>query len=100
MFEKINDINNKSIAFGGDFNLYFEAKLEAQGVNTVLKKKSLTKLIQVIKKLICAIFGELETQTRSVILFVNKTLRFIFKEDLIIFSYLMFYKNLMFQLLF
>ena len=32
MLEKIDDINNKSIVFG-DFNLFFEAKSEAQGGN-------------------------------------------------------------------
>ena len=41
--EKIDDINNKSIVFG-DFNLFVEAKLEAQAENPVLKKKSLAKL--------------------------------------------------------
>ena len=46
MLEKIDDINNKSILFG-DFNLLFEAKLEAQGGKPVLKKKSLVKLIQI-----------------------------------------------------
>ena len=38
MLEKIDDINNKSIVFGGDFNLFFEVKLEAQGGNPVLEK--------------------------------------------------------------
>ena len=38
VLEKIDDINNKYIVFGGDFNLFFEAKLEAQGGNPVLKK--------------------------------------------------------------
>ena len=38
-------------------------------------------------------YGELETQTRNVILFVNNTLLVIFKEGLIIFSYLVFYKK-------
>ena len=47
MLEKIDDINNKSIAFWGDFNLFFEAKLEAQGGTPVLKKISLAKLIQI-----------------------------------------------------
>ena len=47
MLEKIDDINNKSTVFGGDFNLFFEAKLEAQGGHPVLKKKSLAKLIQI-----------------------------------------------------
>ena len=39
------------------------------------------------------IYGQLETQTQNVILFVNNTLLVTFKEDLIVFSYLMFYKN-------
>ena len=47
MLEKIDDINDKTIAFGGDFKLFFEAKLKAQGGNPALKKKSLAKLIQV-----------------------------------------------------
>ena len=43
LLEKIDDINNKSIVFG-DFNLFVQAKLEAQAGNPVLKKKSLAKL--------------------------------------------------------
>ena len=30
----------------GDFNLFFDSKLEAQGGNPTLKKKSLAKLIE------------------------------------------------------
>ena len=41
MLEKIDDINNKSIVFEGDFHLFFEAKLEAQGGNPVLQKNFL-----------------------------------------------------------
>ena len=48
--EKIDDINHKKIVFGGDFNPSFEAKLEAQPGNPVLKKKSLAKLIQMKEK--------------------------------------------------
>ena len=50
-----------------------------------MKKKSLPKLIQ-IKEKIDLILGELETQTRIVILFINNTLQVIFKEDLITFN--------------
>ena len=50
MLEKIDDINNKSTAFGEDFNLFFAAKLEAQGGNPELKKKSFRKLIQIKEK--------------------------------------------------
>ena len=43
MLEKIDVINNKSIVFGGYFNLFFEAKLEAQGGNPELKKRIFSK---------------------------------------------------------
>ena len=39
MLEKIDNIYNKNNKFGGDFNLFLEAKLEAQGENPILKKK-------------------------------------------------------------
>ena len=52
MLEKIHDINNKSIVFGGDFNLFFEIKLEGQGENPVLKKTYLAKLIQIRKNFV------------------------------------------------
>ena len=47
MLEKIDDVNIKSIVFGRDFKLFFEAKLEVQGGNSVLKKRYLAKLIQI-----------------------------------------------------
>ena len=45
MLDKIDDISNKRIVFEGDLNLFFEAKLEGQEGNPVMKKKSLAKLI-------------------------------------------------------
>ena len=50
MLEKIDDINNKSIVFEGDLNLFFEAKLKVQEGNLVLKKESLANLIQIKEK--------------------------------------------------
>ena len=50
MLEKIDDINYKNIVFGGDFNLFFKAKLEAQGRKPALKKKTLVKLMQIKEK--------------------------------------------------
>ena len=65
MLEKIDDINNKSIVFGGDFNLFFEAKLEEQGGYPVLKKKSLAKLIQIKEKFdLCDIWRIRNTNTK------------------------------------
>ena len=40
---KIDDNNNKGIVLGGDFNLFFEDKLEEQEGNPLLKKISLAK---------------------------------------------------------
>ena len=40
ILEKINDINNKSIVFGGDFNLFFETKLEWRGKPCTEEKNS------------------------------------------------------------
>ena len=46
----------KNIAFGGDFNLFFAAKLEAQGKKPALKKKLLAELIQIKKIDLCDIW--------------------------------------------
>ena len=45
------EISNKQIVFGGDFNLIFDCKLESNGRNAVLKKKSIAKLIEVNESL-------------------------------------------------
>ena len=41
--KKIDDINNKSVVFGRDFNLFFEAKLEAQGRKPCTEEKIFSK---------------------------------------------------------
>ena len=44
------DINKKTqITMAGDFNLFFDSKLDAQGGNPTIKKKSLAKLIELKK---------------------------------------------------
>ena len=44
------DINKKNqITMAGDFNLFFDSKLDAQGGNPTIKKKSLAKLIELKK---------------------------------------------------
>ena len=45
------EISNKQIVFGGDFNLIFDCKLETNGGNPVLKKKSLAKSTEINKSL-------------------------------------------------
>ena len=44
---KTFDINpNKHIIMAGDFNLFFNSKLDAAGGNPTLRRKSLAKLIE------------------------------------------------------
>ena len=41
------DTNKKTqLIMAGDFNLFFDSKLDAQGGNPTIKKKSLAKLIE------------------------------------------------------
>ena len=47
MINSIPNIVNKNVILEGDFNLFFNTSLETQGRNPILKKKSLTKLIEI-----------------------------------------------------
>ena len=38
LLSNITDLNCKNIIFGGDFNVFFDTKYEAQGGNPTLKK--------------------------------------------------------------
>ena len=40
------DISEKNIIFAGDFNLFFDQKLESAGENPILKKLAVSKLIE------------------------------------------------------
>ena len=40
----------KNILFAGDFNCFFNSNLEASGGNPALKKKSVSKFIQLLEK--------------------------------------------------
>ena len=49
LFELLGEFDispTKQLVMAGDFNLFFNSKLEAQGGNPTLKKKSLAKLIE------------------------------------------------------
>ena len=44
--EEFDTNPTKQLVMAGDFNLFFDSILEAQGGNPTLKKKSLAKLIE------------------------------------------------------
>ena len=47
----VNDIQNKNIIFGSDFNIIFDSFLDAQGGNPILKKHTVAKTIQIKQRL-------------------------------------------------
>ena len=51
LLKDIDNISDKKIILGGDLNLVFDCNLEASGGNPVLKKKSVTKFIEIKESL-------------------------------------------------
>ena len=51
LLSKIDCIHTKQIIFAGDFNLIFDRRLDAKGGNPVIKKHSLSQLIELKEKL-------------------------------------------------
>ena len=45
VLKDFQDTSEKSIIFAGDFNLFFDQKLESAGGNPILKKLAVSKLI-------------------------------------------------------
>ena len=65
ILQNVEDIGNKNIITGGDFNFHFNSKLEAKGGKPTLKKKSIVKMIELLKVWNCVIFGESEIQQKT-----------------------------------
>ena len=57
------------MVLAGDFNFFFDTSLDSYEGKLTLKKKSIAKFIELKEKLICVIFGELETLKLKDILF-------------------------------
>ena len=81
MLEDI-EISNIQIVFRGDFNLIFDCRLETDGGNTVLKKKSLAKLIVISGSLnLCDIWRIRNPQKTFFTHFIRMRFLVSFKED-------------------
>ena len=58
ILETFEDIQNKSVVLGGDFNVILDPCLDSEGGRLVIKKKKLAKLIQITENLdLCNIWG-------------------------------------------
>ena len=62
ILETFDDLEKKTIILGGDFNLFLDSLLEAEGGCPDLKKSSVSKLIEIKEKKTYVTFGELEIQ--------------------------------------
>ena len=51
ILECVNNIQNKNIILGGDFNIIFDSFLDAQGGKPILKKHTVAKTIQIKQRL-------------------------------------------------
>ena len=49
--ETLEDIQNKSVVIGGDFNVILNPPLDSDGGKHVIKKKTITKLMQITENL-------------------------------------------------
>ena len=77
----VDDIQNKNIIFGSDFNIIFDLFLDAQVGNPILKKQSIAKTIQKKKGSTLLIFGESKIPKLNVLLSGNTMQQDLFKED-------------------
>ena len=51
ILETIEDIQNKSVVLGGDFNVILNPSLDSEGGKPVIKKRTIAKLIQITENL-------------------------------------------------
>ena len=90
IIDKVKDIQSKNIVLGGDFNVISDISLECLSGNPRSKKKSITKLIQIKEKFNLCDIWRIRNPKIKRFTFRRQDL---FKEDLITFLFLTFYKN-------
>ena len=75
------EISNKQIVLRDDFNLIFDCKLETNGGNPVLKKKSIAKLIEINETLNLSDIWRIRIPPKNVTHFIRIRFLVSFKED-------------------
>ena len=81
----------KNILFAGDFNCFFNSSLETSGGNPAFKKKSVSKLIQLLEK--CNLIGIWRIRNPFSIPLEKIIFQDTYKDDYIIYLFLIHYKN-------
>ena len=83
MLTEISDILAKmeleedtQLIWGGDFNSFFDCKLDADGGNPKLKIQSITKLVSIMSENdLCGIFRVLQSRNETLHLVLKDTLQ-------------------------
>ena len=66
VLKNLDITQNKFIIFAGDFNIFFNSKLEGKGFKPLLKRKSLAKLLEIKERLdICDMWKIRSHSTRN-----------------------------------
>ena len=78
LFKNLDNSQNKYTIFAGDFNIFFNSKLEAKGSKPLLKRKSTAKLVEIKESLdICNIWRIKNPNNRNFTFRQNHSTRFI-----------------------
>ena len=65
MLINVKNINNKNIILGGDCNMHFDSKLEAKDGKSVLKKRSVAKMLELLENIdLCDIWHIINLKRR------------------------------------
>ena len=81
MLQTCDDLENKIIILGGDFNLFSDSALETEGGSRVLKNLLFQNSLKLKKSMTYVTFGELEIQKKSASHFDKNVAQVFYKED-------------------
>ena len=94
LLEKFDINPKKQIIMAGDFNLFFDSELDAQGANPTIKKKSLTKLIELKESYdLCDTWRVQNTKSRRFTFTQKHSSGFFIQHRSITFSFPILFKN-------
>ena len=93
LLKDFEDFHDKKVIFAGDFNLIFDRNLESAGGNPLLKKHSLSEIIKLNENLNLCDIWRVRNPHKNYSLSDKNISQVLYNEDLIIFSFLTFYRN-------
>ena len=81
ILETFEDIQEKSVVLGGDFNVIFNPSLDSEGGKLVIKRGTMAKLIQIVGTLDLCDIWSIRNPIKNDLLLDSTILRVSFKDD-------------------